>query len=56
MTCPHLHIVARSTVWTLGDELHNEARHVFGLHRARRQWSVAQHTQEHRRDGGAHTK
>ena len=56
VTCPHLHVIARAAVWSLGNQFHNEACHVIGLHRARRQWPVAQHTQEHRCDGRTHTK
>ena len=56
VSCPNLDIVARSAVWSLGDELDNEARHVIGLHGARRQWPITQHTQEHRGNGGTHTK
>jgi hypothetical protein len=51
-----LHIITRSTVWTLSDQFDNETRHVIGLHGARRQWPIAKDTQEHWRDSRAHTK
>jgi hypothetical protein len=56
MARPNLHIITRSTVWALGNELDNEVCHIFGLHCSGRQRPIAKDTQEHWRDSRAHTK